>query len=464
MNISFGGLGNGIDFGQIVDFLIQAERIPIDRKIETRLSSQEKLTDLGSLGSKLLSLQTTASSLRTRVGFDKTKIDVSTASTKTLLTATASSVASAGTYTVKVNQLAASHQLASTSTTAVSDTSTDIVSGSSATFSFQVGSGSTQTVDLASDATLDDLKNAINDLGAGVSASTLNTGSEASPEYRLVLTSNDTGASNAITIVTDTTTLDVSASGTGTDTLQSAQDAQIELGNPNDTTVTLDRSSNTITDAISGVTLNLQGIDASETVSITVNQDPAAVKEGIQSLVAAYNEVLTFVNERTVFNVETQERGLFVGETIPRTVLDQLRRALSDQVSGLSTITTAGEIGFQTQATDGTIILDEADLDKQLSENYSALRDLFIENPTTGTTGLAERLVDAIDTLDDVETGALTIRQNSLSDEIDDLADQIALMESDLLRFEEQQRIKFANLDGLVASLQSQLNSLNSLL
>ena len=464
MNISFGGLGNGIDFGQIVDFLIQAERIPIDRKIETRLSSQEKLTDLGSLGSKLLSLQTAASSLRTRVGFDKTKIDVSTGSTKTLLTAAVSSTATAGTYTVKVNQLAASHQLASTSTTAVSSTSTDIVSGSSATFSFQVGSGSTQTVNLASDATLDDLKNAINDLGAGVSASTLNTGTEASPAYRLVLTSNDTGASDAITIVTDTSTLDVSPSGTGTDTLQSAQDAQIELGNPSDTTVTLDRSSNTITDAITGVTLNLQGIDASETVSITVNQDPAAVKEGIQSLVAAYNEVLTFVNERTVFNVETQERGLFVGETIPRTVLDQLRRALSDQVSGLSTITTAGEIGFQTQATDGTIILDEADLDKQLSENYSALRDLFIENPTTGTIGLAERLVNAIDTLDDVETGALTIRQNSLSDEIDDLADQIALMESDLLRFEEQQRIKFANLDGLVASLQSQLNSLNSLL
>ena len=464
MNISFGGLGNGIDFGQIVDFLIQAERIPIDRKIETRLTSQEKLTDLGSLGSKLLSLQTAASSLRTRVGFDKTKIDVSTGSTKTLLTATASSTATAGTYTVKVNQLAASHQLASTSTTAVSSTSTDIVSGSSATFSFQLGSGSTQTVNLASDATLDDLKNAINDLGAGVSASTLNTGTEASPAYRLVLTSNDTGASNAITIVTDTSTLDVSPAGTGTDTLQSAQDAQIELGNPSDTTVTLDRSSNTITDAITGVTLNLQGIDASETVSITVNQDPAAVKEGIQSLVAAYNEVLTFVNERTVFNVETQERGLFVGETIPRTVLDQLRRALSDQVSGLSTITTAGEIGFQTQATDGTIILDEADLDKQLSENYSALRDLFIENPTTGTIGLAERLVNAIDTLDDVETGALTIRQNSLSDEIDDLADQIALMESDLLRFEEQQRIKFANLDGLVASLQSQLNSLNSLL
>ena len=459
--ISFGGLGNGVDFGQVVDFLVQVERIPIDRENEKKLKSQEKLTELGSLGTKLLSLQSAAISLRTRVSFDKTKVDVSTASSNTLLTATASSTASAGTYTVQVNQLAASHQIASTSGTAVSSTDTDIVSGSSATFTFSVGGGSNETVSLDADATLDDLKNAINDLGAGVSASTLNTGSEASPEYRLVLTSSDTGTSNSISIVTDGTTLNTTG---GVDTLQSAQDAQIVLGNPSDTTVTLDRSSNTITDAITGVTLNLQGVDATNTVSITVSQDPTAVKESIQALIASYNDVVTFINDKTFFNVETQERGIFVGETLPRTVLDQLRRALSDQVSGLSTLVSAGQIGFETQSNDGTIVLDEADLDEQLSENYSAVRDLFIENPTTGTIGFADRLVDAIDALDDVESGALAIRQNALTNEIDDLSDQIADMEADLLRFEEQQRIKFANLDGLVASLQSQLDSLNSLL
>lgn len=464
MNVSFGGLGNGIDFGQIVDFLVQVERIPLDRLTQKKLQIQEKQTDFGSLGTKLVSLQSAAGSLRSRINFDKTKVDVSTASSKTLLTATSSSTASAGTYTVKVNQLAASHQVASKSTTAVGSTSADIVSGGSATFTFKVGSGTNQTVNLAADATLDDLKNAINDLGAGVSASTLNTGSESSPQYRLVLTANSTGAGNAITIVTDTTTLDTAPSATGVDTLQSAQDAQIVLGNPNDTTVTLDRSSNTITDAITGVTLNLQGVDSTNTVSVTVSQDTEAVKESIKSLISAYNDVVTFINERTVFDPETEERGIFVGETIPRTVLDRLRRALSEQVSGLSTLTAGGQIGFQTQANDGTIILDEADLDKQLSENFSAVRDLFVENPTTGTVGIAERLFDAVDELDDTETGSLTIRQNTLTDEIDDLSDQIAVMEADLVRFEEQQRIKFANLDGLLAGLQSQLDSLNSLL
>jgi len=175
MAVSFGGLGNGVDFGQIVEFLVQAERLPIDRLTEKKLASQEKLTDFGALGTKLLSLQSAANSIRTRVSFDKTKVDVSTASAQNVLTASSSSTATAGTHTLTVNQLATAHQVTSKSTTTVSSVEADIVSGGSGTFSFTVGGGAVQTVNLGADATLDELKNAINDLGAGVSAATLNT-------------------------------------------------------------------------------------------------------------------------------------------------------------------------------------------------------------------------------------------------------------------------------------------------
>ena len=462
MNVSFGGLGNGIDFGQIVDFLVQAERLPIDRLTEKKLASQEKRTDFGTLGTKLLSLQSAASSLRTRIGFDKTQVDVSTASTQNILTASSSSTATAGTHTVTVNQLATAHQVASKSATTVSSTDTDIVSGSSGTFTFTVAGGSAQTVNLASDATLDDLKDAINDLGAGVSASTLNTGSESSPAYRLVLTANDTGATNSIAITADDTTLDTVT--TGIDTFQAAQDSEVVLGASGQDQVTLQRSTNTLTDVITGVTLNLQGVDASNPVTIAVTQDVAAVKEGITALVTAYNDVVSFIDERTFFNIETQERGIFVGESVVRTILDEIRRALSEEVSGLSDITAAGQIGFETQANDGTIVIDEADLDARLADSFDEVRELFIENTTNGTTGIAERLLDAVDKLDDIEFGALALRQNSLTDEIDDFDDQIAVLETRLAQFEEQQRIKFANLDGLLAGLQSQLDNLNSLL
>jgi flagellar hook-associated protein 2 len=458
--ISFGGLGNGIDFGPIVEFLVQAKRIPIDRIIEQKLNNQEKLTNFGSLGTKLLGLQNAANSLRTRLSFDKNQVSVTSASSQNLLTASASSTAASGTYTVTVNELASAHQIVSKASTAVSTTDTDIVSGASGIFSFQVGTGSVQTVNLGATGTLEDLRDGINNLGAGVSASILNTGTETTPAYRLVLASNDTGASNSLTISADDTILDTVT--TGVDTFQAAQDSQIVLGEGVGA-VTINRSSNTLTDVISGLTLNLQAEDLGNPVTISVTQDNTAVKEGISNFVSSYNEVVEFINERTAFDLETGERGIFVGDSLSRTVLDRVRQSALSQIGGLTTFTSASQIGFETQPGDGTIKLNEATLDAALSENYSAVRDLFIQNPTTGTEGIAELVVNAVDALDDVESGVLSLRQNSLTKQIDNFTQQIAVKEAALSRYEEQQRIKFANLDGLLGVLQGQLDALASL-
>ena len=457
--ISFGGLGNGVDFGPIVDLLVQAERIPIDRINQRKLDLQAKQTDFGLLGGKLLGLQTAANSLRTRLSFDKNQVGVTSASSQDLLTASVSSTAAAGTHKVTVNFLASAHQVVAKDSTAVSTTDTDIVSGGSGTFSFSVGGGSTQTVNLDANGTLEDLRNGINDLGAGVGASILNTGTEAVPAYRLVLSSNDSGASNSITISADDTDLDTVT--TGVDTFQAAQDSQIVLGEGVGA-VTIERSSNTLTDVISGITLNLQATDVNP-VTISVTQDTTAVKEGISNFVSAFNEVQNFVNERTAFNVETGERGIFVGDSLARSVLDRIRQSTFSQISGLTTYTSAAQIGFETQTADGTIKLNDTTFDAAISLNYSAVRDLFVQNPTTGTEGIGELVTDAVDALDDVEFGALTLRQNSLTKQIDDFLEQISVKEAALLRFEERQRIKFGNLDGLLSSLQSQLSALETL-
>ncbi|MCA9464496.1 MAG: flagellar filament capping protein FliD [Nitrospira sp.] len=463
-SISFGGLGNGIDFGQVVDLLVQVQRQPIDRLTQRKLTEQSKLTDIGLLGARLSSLQASASSLRTKLSFDKTQVNVTSGSTKTLLSATASSGAAQGTYTVRVNQLASSHQITSKSGTAVSSIDTDIVSGASGTFSFQVGSGSVQTVNLSATSTLEDLKDAINDLGAGVGASLLNTGTEVSPQYRLVLSSNNTGADYAISITADDT--DLNTVGSGVDTFQAALDSEVELGvtdvGAGTQAITINRSTNTLTDVIAGVTLNLEGEDTLNPVSITVSQDNEAVKESISSFVKSYNDVISFINERTNYDPQTKERGIFVGESLPRSVVSSLRGAIFSEISGLTTLTSASQIGFETQTTDGTIKLNEATLDQALSENYSAVRDLFIANTTTGTNGIAELLIDAVDNLNDVETGAFTLRQEGLNSAIANFSSQIDRKETQLVKFEELLRIKFANLDGLLASLQSQQDTLNA--
>ena len=141
MAISFGGLGNGVDFGPIVDALVKAERLPIDGLTQRKLQVQKKQTEFGLLGAKLLSLQGLASSLRTRVSFNKNQINVASPSAQPPLSASVTSSAAPGTYQVTVNQLASAHQIISNASTAVSSTETDIVGGGSRDVSISGGDG-----------------------------------------------------------------------------------------------------------------------------------------------------------------------------------------------------------------------------------------------------------------------------------------------------------------------------------
>jgi flagellar hook-associated protein 2 len=448
--VSFGGLGNGLDFGQVVDQLVKVSRLPVDRLIEKKATLNSKSTDYATLSTKLASLQSASDAIRLTSNFDRSSVSVSDS---TVLSATGSSSATPGSYTVGVTQLAQSHQLTNRAAKAVAATTTDIVSGSSGTFTFRVGSGSNQTITLGASATIEDLKTAINDLGAGATASVVNTGTDSSPAYRLVMTATSTGASNGITIVADDTDLDfLNASGTGgTDTLQAAQDATIVVGSS--ATITLTRSSNTVTDAIAGVTLALTKTTGTSTISVNVSRDTGAVKTSIKALATAYNEVIKFINERNTYDITTKEGGIFFNEPTVRTVLSQLRTALSSTVLGLTTYTSVGQVGFKTER-DGTITVEDAKLDAALSSNYSAVKSLFINQP--GSTGVAQLVTNAVDVLDDITAGAVTLRKGSLTDQISDITDDIAKKEDLISQYEERLRRQYAALDGLLGRLQSQ--------
>jgi flagellar hook-associated protein 2 len=449
--VSIGGLGNGIDWNQVITQLVAAQQVPITNLQTSQQALQTKLTDYTSLDAKLQAFQGVASSLRTSGSFDRSAVTVSD---NTVLDASADSTATPGSYTVQVTQLAAAHQITNKAAKAVASTTTSIVSGASATFAFHVGSGTTQTVTLGTGATIQDLQDAINNLGAGVSASVLNTGSSSSPAYRLVLTSNNTGASNNITVTADTTSLDfLNSSGTGgTDTLQAAQDATLILGDPNLNPVTLTRSSNTVTDAIAGVTLNLKSNSGPSPITVNVTRDVATVAANIKSLVSGYNDIVNFVNSNSNYDVTTNTGGDFVGESTTRTVLTQIRQALA-AVVGNGTISSTAQIGFQTQR-DGTITVDDSALNSALSTNYNDVKNLFIGQ--TGSNGVAEQLFDAVTGLDDPQNGAMTLRKSSLTDQISSMSDDIQHKEDALTAFQDQLKAQFASLDALLQQLKTQ--------
>jgi len=457
--ISFGGLGNGVDFGQVIDQLVKIQHLPIDGLTQKKTTLQSKLTEYGSITDKLLALQTAGDRLRLSTAFDRSS---TTVSDPTAMTASASSTTTPGSYLIRVTQLAQSHQITNKGATAVASSTTDIVGGASATFTFRVGTGTNQTVTLSDTATLEDLKTSINDLGAGVTASIINAGSDAAPSYRLILTATASGASNGITIVADGTTLDFANGGGtgGVDTLQAAQDAVVIVGDPTLNAVTLQRSSNVIADAIPGVTLSLTNTTGSGTVSVNVTRDNGAVKTNIDNFVKAFNDIVTFVNKDTAYDVTTKTGAILHNEASVKGFVSQLRSALSAPVSGLTTYGSVGEIGFQTNR-DGTITLDSTKLDSALSSNYNAVKSLFVNQPTVA--GVAQRVNQAIDAIDDAVTGALTVRKNTLTDQINSLTDQISRKEDALSAYEERLKIQYAKLDSLLSQLQGQTTYLNSL-
>lgn len=459
MAISFGGLGNGVDFGQVVTELVKVQRQPIDKLTAAKLDLQKKLTDYGQLGTKLLALQSAASQLRLPSSFDQSTGSVSDT---TVLDAQASAGAGTGSYTVQVTQLAKANQITNKSAKAVASTTTAIVSGGPGTFTFKVGSGSNQVISLADGATLDDLRSAINDLGAGVTASVINTGTESSPAYRLTLTATSSGATNAITIVTDTTALDfLNASGTGgSDTLQAGQNAILVIGDPDQTPITIQRESNVVTDAIPDVTLTLKSKTTTDPVTVNINSDPETVKTNIKNLATAYNDIVKFINERTAYDTTTKTGGDFFNESTAKGVLTRLRSALTSQVSGASTYQTLGQIGFKTER-DGTMTIEEAKLDSALASNYSATKALFVTQPTS--TGIAQQITQVVDLLDSVDTGAFTLRKNAITDQITRMTAEIARKETVSSQYEERLRLQYASLDGLLQQMQAQTSALQRL-
>ena len=212
-----------------------------------------------------------------------------------------------------------------------------------------------------------------------------------------------------------------------------------------------------ISDAIAGVTLTLLKTTGTSTVQVNVSRDVTAVKENIKALSTAYNDVVKFINERTTYDVATKKGGNFFNEPTVRGVLSQVRTALSSTVSGASSLSTLGSLGFKTDR-DGTTSIDEAKLDSALSTNYANVRNLFINQ--TGSAGIAQLLNTAVDSLTNVASGQLTLRKNSIAKEITNLSADILRKEDAVSKYEDRLKAQYAALDGLLKRLESQSSSL----
>lgn len=433
---------SGLDVQSLVSQLMAVERRPID-KLNTRVSDfQSRISSFGTLSGLVASLQTAAQGLKTTLqGFDATPADAA------ILSATASSSAAAGTYTIEVSRLAKAQTLV----TAGQASQTLSISSSPGTITFTIG-GNPMDVTIPAGATMQGIRDAINSANLGVTASIINDGS--TDPYRLVLTANEAGTSKAISNITSSNTdLDAllnfdGSAGSAMEQKVVPQTALFKVNN-----IDIESTSNTYTDAIQGVTLTLKQ-ETTTATTLTVARDMAAVKTAADKFVEAYNALYSQLKSRSAFKTATSAGGSLAGDNAVRRMLNEMREIISTPASG-GTLSYLSEIGITTQA-GGGLKFDSVKFNAALEQDFADVSNLF-----NGATGFGTRL-DAWATSVTQTGGLISQRTDILNDSIKGYNTQIEQLEKRMSVLQKQYTTTYTNLNLMLIRMNDTGNYLTS--
>ncbi len=162
--------------------------------------------------------------------------------------------------------------------------------------------------------------------------------------------------------------------------MQEAMDAVITVDN-----ATIVKSSNTITDAIEGVTMNLLDADSSETLNLTVSSDSSTAKEDIGSFVTAYNELYAFIDEQMSYDPEEGKANPLLGDPTLAEIRNKISNAITSTIPGISSSATyrsLSQIGITTNYKTGQLSIDYSKVSSALSNDADAVSKLFVGSAT----------------------------------------------------------------------------------
>ena len=156
--------------------------------------------------------------------------------------------------------------------------------------------------------------------------------------------------------------------------LAAGEDAQLSVDN-----VTVTKSSNTISDVIPGVTLNLVGENTDSTVTLKVERDLAAIKTKIESMADSFNSIMSYINTQFSYDEEAQTTGgLLFGDGTLSTVKSDLIGAVTKTITGLSSdYNRLALIGIALDD-DVNLAIDDTILTDALTTNFDDVKRLFI--------------------------------------------------------------------------------------
>jgi len=472
------GIGSGIKIDEIVTALVNAERAPKTNQLD-RLEKQTttRISAIGTLTGAMNSFKTALDALNKPALFESRTASTSNSS---VLKATASSTAPAGSYSIQVQQLATSSKVALQS----------VSGGTAATFNsgtLEISAGSSSiSVDItAANNTLAGMRDAINEAGksSGISATIITDDSGS----RLVLSSTKTGAGNDIKVVASE-----DGETTGSNLLTSQAFVPVEdpdnegaFLKPNSDSgaggvitqaksakLTIDglqlvRDSNKIEDALEGVTLDLVAVQSAtdltdgKTINLTVGVDKSSVKTNLQKFVDAYNALVSSAAQLTaVVEVEGSKpvAGPLVGDSTVRSVLAGLRNEIvkmtGDSDAGVRAL---ADLGITT-GKDGKLAIDDAKLTKALDENFEQVGAYL-----TGNDGLMGRLSSFVSDYVASE-GVLKQRDSVLRGTLKDIDKQRESLDKRITSLQDRLYAQYNAMDSLVGQLSRTSESLSNML
>ncbi len=439
--LSSPGVGSGLDVNNIVTQLVAAERDPIVQRLTRQQSKIDtQVSALGALKGAMSTLQSSLSAIKSVAAFQTRK---ATSSNTDEFSATATNSAAAGTYSIEITSLASAHKLSSN---AFASGPTSVVG--TGTLTISVG---TQHFDVEIDATkstLAGIRDAINNSANNKGAQA--TIVQATDGARLVLTARNTGLSNALRVTTvggdgGLAPL-VYDPGTATNLIekQAAQDAVLSIEG-----FAVHSASNTVTDAIDGVTLNLVGAAPGSTQALVVTNDVSASQDRVKKFVSDYNILAAVMGDLRKFNPATREAGPLLGDSLLRSVEGSVKNGLTSPVSNAAVgFDTLASIGITTSST-GTLSINDAKLSAALSSNFDAVGQLL-----GGTDGIAARLHSRIDSYLGAKA-QLTARTDGLEARKRTLTKEMDVVDRRMQDVERRYRKQFTSLDSLLAGMQS---------
>lgn len=455
--VTFSGLASGLDTRAIVDALVAVERRPILALQDKKQGLNRSKSLFSDFQKKLEALQEKAKAI---AGIDKF-LDFQTATDDEdkYFSSSAASNATPGSYNIEVVSVASAEVQVSTGT---ADRDTTQVIDSS--FSIIVGPGTAEeetiSVGVSGPMTLQEVASAINNATDGegntqskVQASVLDTGGSGANRYKLVVTATEEGADNSFDIEADvisSQTDDFFTAMAGNAENTTAADASIKING-----VTVQRASNTISDAIEGVTLNLKGESAGAVTKLTISTDATKTAEKVRAFVDAYNEVVDFVESQNTVSEEGQANSPLFGDITLRSVRSTIRNLVGGQVSsGNTAYSLLSQMGIESD-TEGRLTFTESDFAEALSKDPSAVKNVF----TLENGGIAAAVSSTIETLNDSVDGIFKARLDSFDRQIRDADKAIEAKERRLEDFEQAQIERFAALEQAMAQLQAQGNA-----